>query len=113
MLSLGSGDPTRTICSTLIAEAFQSVQYPLLPKIKVEAAGNGDGSRDLYQKRYHGLFTPRDFDLSPYFEVVKPTLERNFDYKSIEWYEDPSEPDPAYRPAENDGDRVKEEPTLP
>ena len=55
------------------------MQYPLLPKIKVEAAGQRrDGSRDLYQKRYHGLFTPRDFDLSPYFEVVKPTLETEF-----------------------------------
>jgi cell wall-associated NlpC family hydrolase len=31
MLSLGSGDPTRAICSTLIAQAFQSIRYPILP----------------------------------------------------------------------------------
>lgn len=31
MLSLGSGDPARAICSTLIALAFQSVRYPILP----------------------------------------------------------------------------------
>ena len=29
--------------------------------------------------------TPRDFDLSPYFEIVKPTLEYGFDYKRLEW----------------------------
>ena len=28
MLALGSGDPTRAICSTLIAQAFQAVQLP-------------------------------------------------------------------------------------
>ena len=28
MIALGSGEPTRTICSTLIAEAFGRVQYP-------------------------------------------------------------------------------------
>jgi hypothetical protein len=98
MLSLGSGDPTRAICSTLIAQAFQSIQYPILPKIRASQNENGDGSHDLYQKRYHGLFTPRDFDLSPYFEIVKPTLEADFDYKSLQWYEDSDDPDPAYRP---------------
>src|SRR5208282_354723 len=34
MLALGSGDPTHTICSTLIAEAFQHVRYPVLPRIE-------------------------------------------------------------------------------
>jgi hypothetical protein len=29
MLALGSGDPTRAICSTLIAQAFQSVRWAL------------------------------------------------------------------------------------
>ena len=33
MIALGSGDPTRAICSSLIAEAFQSVGYPVLPAI--------------------------------------------------------------------------------
>lgn len=30
MIAFGSGDPTRAICSTLIALAFQSVRYPVL-----------------------------------------------------------------------------------
>ena len=34
MLALGSGEPTRAICSTLIAEAFQSVRYPILPRVE-------------------------------------------------------------------------------
>jgi hypothetical protein len=96
MLSFGSGDPTRAICSTLIAQAFQSVQFPILPKIRT---GQGEETPDLYQKRYHGLFTPRDFDISPYFEIVKPTVANRFDYKSLEWYEDSDDPDPAYRPS--------------
>jgi hypothetical protein len=31
------------------------------------------------------LFTPRDFDLSPYFEVVKPKLKLGFDPHSLHW----------------------------
>ncbi len=34
MIALGSGQPTRTICSTLIAEAFGRVQYPILPRVE-------------------------------------------------------------------------------
>lgn len=98
MLSLGSGDPTRAICSTLIAQAFQSVHYPILPKIREAPAPGSNARRELYQMRYYGLFTPRDFDLSPYFEIVKPTLTAGFDYKSLQWYDDVEEPDPAYRP---------------
>ncbi len=33
MISLGSGDPTKIICSALIAQAFGAVRYPILPKI--------------------------------------------------------------------------------
>jgi hypothetical protein len=28
---------------------------------------------------------PRDFDISPYFAVVKPTLEAGFDYRALTW----------------------------
>lgn len=93
MLSLGSGDPTRAICSTLIAQAFQSVQYPILPKIRLRQFEGEETARELYQMRHHGLFTPRDFDLSPYFEVIKPTLKIGFNYKQLEWYETASDVD--------------------
>ncbi len=32
MLSIGCGDPTRAICSTLIAQAYASIHYPILPE---------------------------------------------------------------------------------
>ncbi|SFT39538.1 Permuted papain-like amidase enzyme, YaeF/YiiX, C92 family [Halomonas saccharevitans] len=80
MLGLGSGDPTRAICSTLIAEAFQSVRYPILP---IPVAGR---SR-VFRRRHHSLFTPRDFDLSPWFEVVKPRLVGGFDPHALAWQE--------------------------
>ncbi|MEC8322125.1 MAG: lipo-like protein, partial [Pseudomonadota bacterium] len=35
--------------------------------------------------RHHSLYTPRDFDISPYFEIVKPTLAKDFNYRNIEW----------------------------
>jgi len=84
MLALGSGDPTRAICSTLIAQAFQSIRYPILPIIK--QASREDGTAlEIMHIRHHSLFTPRDFDISPYFLVIKPTLEAGFDYKAVEW----------------------------
>lgn len=90
MLALGSGDPTRAICSTLIAEAFQAVRYPILPLI--EPGCDRGRETEILRIRHHSLFTPRDFDLSPYFRVVKPTLEERFDYRSLNWVE--SDPDP-------------------
>lgn len=87
-MAFGSGDPTRAICSTLIAEAFQSVRYPILPKITRERYGDPQCSscvRELYEVRHHSLFAPRDFDISPYFAVIKPTLARAFHYRDITW----------------------------
>jgi hypothetical protein len=28
---------------------------------------------------------PRDFDISPYFEIVKPTIVEGFDYTALHW----------------------------
>ncbi len=80
LLALGSGDPTRAVCSTLIAEAFQSIRYPILP-ISIE------GQTALFRRRHHILFTPRDFDLSPWFDVVKPRLLDGFDPHELHWQE--------------------------
>lgn len=91
MLALGSGDPTRAVCSTLIAQAFETVQFPILPDIKTIASPvNAHGERimqEILHIRHHSLFTPRDFDLSPYFKIIKPTVENNFDYKKLIWEE--------------------------
>ena len=86
MLTLGSGDPTRAICSSLIAQAFQTVRYPILPQIEMlRATDSGRPLGTVWRARHASLTVPRDFDLSPYFAVVKPTLHRGFDHRRIPW----------------------------
>ena len=88
LLTLGSGDPTRAICSTLIAQAFQSVPYPILPEIKREWLNDpqcADCYAEIYHIRHHSLITPRDFDISPFFDIIKPTIRKGFDYRAIAW----------------------------
>ena len=83
MMALGSGDPTRHICSALIAQAFEAVRYPILPKVtRVESRS---ARREILEIRHSSLYAPRDFDISPYFAVVKPTIEKGFDYKRLHW----------------------------
>jgi hypothetical protein len=90
ILTIGSGDPTRAICSSLIAQAFQSVRYPILPEIVFEHS-NDPACTDCYEEmlriRHHSLFTPRDFDVSPYFQVIKPMIEGGFDFHRLKWTE--------------------------
>jgi hypothetical protein len=83
LMALGSGDPTRIICSALIADAFTAVRYPILPKIKL--AGSQQAREEILEIRHSSLYCPRDFDISPYFNVVKPTIVRGFDYKRLQW----------------------------
>lgn len=91
IIALGSGDPTRAICSTLIAQAFQSIHYPVLPAIERRPSGTPD-CPDCYEEilaiRDHSLFAPRDFDVSPYFQIIKPTIEERFDFRALKWTED-------------------------
>ena len=64
-----AGDATRTVCSTMLAEAFQSVRFPVLPFAeRVE-----DRHIHLHQ-RNPKLVSPRDFDYSPYFDIIKYPL---------------------------------------
>lgn len=92
LLALGSGDPTRAICSALIAEAYHAVGYPILPTVRllppVDRSALADHKEALHI-RHHSLFTPRDFDVSPYFAIVKPTLEQGFDPHRLELITDP------------------------
>tara|TARA_R110000765_G_scaffold79015_4_gene155555 strand:+ start:119 stop:886 length:768 start_codon:yes stop_codon:yes gene_type:complete len=83
-LAFGSGDPTRAICSSLIAQAFQTINYPILPDVSENTVTDA-ARREIFHIRHYSLFAPRDFDLSPYFEVVKPDLEAGFDYHKFVW----------------------------
>jgi hypothetical protein len=94
LLSLGSGDPTRAICSSLIAAAFESVNYPVLPDIEIARAKGEHGAhqeREILHIRDSSLYAPRDFDVSPYFEIVKPSLQNGFDFHALQW----ATPDPG------------------
>jgi len=87
LLALGSGEPTKAICSSLIAQAFQSVSYPILPDV-IEASCDIESRQcrnEMLQIRHHSLFTPRDFDISPYFQIVKPTIQDGFDPYKLEF----------------------------
>ena len=46
------------------------------------------------------LNAPADFDLSPYFKIVKPTIEEGFNYKGLTWAEDEGPATPATRQAQ-------------
>jgi hypothetical protein len=83
MIALGSGHPTRIICSALIAQAFANVRYPILPK--VTTIESEQARQEILEIRHSSLYAPRDFDISPYFEVVKPTIVRGFDYQALSW----------------------------
>lgn len=85
-LLLGSGEPTRAICSTFIAQLFQAVRYPILPRVERRPNDECNTCYDeILQIRHHSLFAPRDFDVSPYFRIVKPTIETGFDFRTMQW----------------------------
>jgi hypothetical protein len=102
-LHFGSGVETETICSSLIAEAFAKVKFPILPvpvRQKPRNAGEkirqqllGRPTRRAYsgllRARHPTLCVPRDFDLSPYFEIVKFNARESaaFDYRDLKWDE--------------------------
>lgn len=88
LLTLGSGDPTRAICSTLIAQAFQSLRYPILPVVQQSDVNSPDCPgciHEIFKLRHHSLFTPRDFDVSPYFHIVKPAQTSEFNFRDLSW----------------------------
>jgi hypothetical protein len=101
LMALGSGHPTRIICSALIAQAFENVRYPILPKVTTMASEQA--RQDILEIRHSSLYAPRDFDISPYFEVVKPTIANGFDYKTMSWIDRPADapqiPAPPLAPA--------------
>lgn len=60
------GKSTKTVCSTMIAEAFASIQYPILPLVR-----RSENHEVKIYRRNPKLCTPSDFDYSPYFDIIK------------------------------------------
>ena len=102
-LHFGSGVATETICSTLIAEGFGRVRFPILPLTVKRPKDQSRTGRlrqrilgrptrraysGLLRARHPTLAVPRDFDLSPYFDIVKFDGQGEvFDYTKLEWEE--------------------------
>jgi Permuted papain-like amidase enzyme, YaeF/YiiX, C92 family len=115
-LQFGSGEPTRVICSSLIAECFDRVGFPIIPKFAQPPDPSAIPPRRIIWRRKPApdahpygimrrvspsLVTPRDFDLSPYFEIVKFNVIENlrFDYRKILWADDEEQVIPEKKPA--------------
>jgi len=104
-LRFGSGASSQVICTSLLGQLFHKVGFPVLPSVSALEAATAVQPRAQprpwswlarrrrmarplrYRRRHPTELTPRDFDLSPYFEIVKYSLvqERRFDYSQIEW----------------------------
>ena len=78
-----AGSETRTVCSTMIAEAFAAVEFPILPLVQ-----RSEQNRIRLYRRNPKLCTPSDFDYSPYFEIIKYPFYDFADvpgYKLLPW----------------------------
>jgi len=106
-LTFGSCNGRAVICSTMIAEAFTRIGYPIVPEVTLAPDGPApvrgwrrvvarSTARPQAKFRHHGsaLVTPRDFDLSPYFEVVKFNHlgDPRLNYREIVWDDSPALP---------------------
>ena len=83
LFSRRPGRSTRTVCSTMIAESFGFVQFPILPLVK-----HDDETGVQLFRRNPKLCTPRDFDYSPYFEIIKyPFMDfsHHHSYRLLPW----------------------------
>jgi len=113
-LHFGSGLPTQVICSSMLAAAFDKVGFPIVPRITSDnhnqpqrrsflgtilPFANGSHPRFIFRRSHPTLVTPRDFDLSPYFAIVKFNMiePSRFDYSKIVWAEDEEESLPLVR----------------
>jgi hypothetical protein len=116
---MGSEVQTEVICSSLIGQLFQRVGFPVAPRIeRVEGPAPAGAPRPglmrrfflrqgfeppgIYHRRHPTLLTPRDFDLSPYFETVKfnAIASGGFEYELIHWADEQDRVAPAHRLAE-------------
>ncbi len=83
LFSVRPGISTHTVCSTMIAEAFGYIQFPILPLVK-----RVEGDKIQLYMRNPKLCTPSDFDYSPYFDIIKyPFLDfhHHADQRLLPW----------------------------
>ena len=67
LIGIGAGDPTKAICSTLIAEAFKEIGHPVLPFAD---------EFNTIVLRHPTYCLPKGFDISPFFQIIKPSPQK-------------------------------------
>ncbi|KAA3610688.1 MAG: hypothetical protein DWQ05_21975 [Calditrichaeota bacterium] len=88
---LGSKNVYQVICSGMIARAFQLVGYPVSPALSGPDNGSFHKKTNPYGTalimRHYSQILPRDFDLSPNFEIIKFNIisAGTFDYRALPW----------------------------
>lgn len=81
-------DPSQAsqdICSGMIASAFTSINFPILPLIREDK----DKKLEMIH-RNPALYTPSDFDYSPYFAIIKfpiYPLAGYGPYRGLPWHQ--------------------------
>lgn len=75
-LSYKASNTTQLASSNAIARIFESIQYPIYPLIKKQSTGHSE----LFL-RQADFCLPRDFDTSPYFEIIKYSFLDSSAYK--------------------------------
>lgn len=108
--TLGSGLGSSVICTSLLGNLFYNVNYPVLPRVVTSESARApvrpprfwqrtrrsvrSPYAGVFHRRHPTLLTPRDFDLSPFFEIVTLDViaQGSFDYRRIDWA-DRREPD--------------------
>lgn len=88
---LGNCNNFQVICSGMIARAFQRVGYPIVPGLYPLEDEQKISNKNPYGAklvmRHYSQVLPRDFDLSPNFEIIKFNIITGgkFNYKSLPW----------------------------
>ncbi|MFQ5675372.1 MAG: YiiX/YebB-like N1pC/P60 family cysteine hydrolase [bacterium] len=91
---LGNCNDFQVICSGMTAQAFQKVGYPIVPGLRPYGPDERISKKNPYGTRlvmrHYSQVLPRDFDLSPNFEIIKFNIIAGgkFDYKAIPWAEE-------------------------
>lgn len=102
VLRFGSGAARSVICTSLLGQLFAEVGFPVLPQVTYPDSPGGserparrpllsvwsrraEGHESVLQGRHPTLLMPRDFDLSPFFQVVKVGAPDVLDYERITW----------------------------
>ncbi|MBF0357759.1 MAG: hypothetical protein HQL70_04070 [Magnetococcales bacterium] len=73
----------KAVCSSMLARAFMTVSFPIIPVLEQ----NSKGELVMYRRNFRTM-APRDFDVSPYFDIVKyPLLNEDdlTDYRNLPW----------------------------